>query len=45
MKLFKYDDFITESNLFLLLEANIDFSKDFISVLKKIRDKTMKYPI
>ena len=36
MKLFNYDDFITESNLFLLLEANIDFSKDFISVLKKI---------
>jgi hypothetical protein len=36
MKLHKYDDFITESYLELLLEANVDFSKDFISVLKKV---------
>ncbi len=36
MKLFKYDEFITESHLQLLLEANVDFSKDFISVLKKV---------
>jgi len=36
MKLYKYDEFITESHLHLLLEANVDFSKDFISVLKKV---------
>jgi hypothetical protein len=36
MKLHKYDEFITESHLQLLLEANVDFSKDFISVLKKV---------
>jgi hypothetical protein len=36
MKLFKYGEFITESHLQLLLEANISFKKDFSSVLKKI---------
>ena len=36
MKLFKYDEFITESNLDLLLEAKMDFSDEFISVLKNI---------
>ena len=36
MKLHKYDEFITESHLQLLLEANVDFTKDFISVLKKV---------
>jgi hypothetical protein len=36
MKLFKYGEFITESHLQLLLEANINFKKDFSSVLKKI---------
>ncbi len=36
MKLFKYDEFITESNLDLLLEAKMDFSDDFMSVLKNI---------
>jgi hypothetical protein len=36
MKLYKYDEFITESNLQLLLEANVDFSKNFIGILKKV---------
>ena len=36
MKLFKYDEFITESHLQLLLEANVYFKKDFILLLKKI---------
>lgn len=36
MKLFKYDEFITESNLYSLLEANINFSKDFISILGRV---------
>lgn len=36
MKLFKYDEFITESNLDFLLEAKMDFSDDFMSVLKNI---------
>lgn len=36
MKLFKYDEFITESHLYLMLEANIDFSKDFISILGRV---------
>ena len=36
MKLFKYDDFITESSLYLLLEANIDFSKQFVDIVKRI---------
>jgi len=36
MKLFKYGEFITESHLQLLLEANINFKKDFSLVLKKI---------
>jgi hypothetical protein len=36
MKLFKYDEFITESHLELLLEATIDFSKQFISILGKV---------
>jgi len=43
MKLFKYDEFITESHLYdLLLEANIDFSKDFISILGKINSPISK---
>lgn len=36
MKLHKYDQFLSESGLQLLLEANIDFSKELISVLKRI---------
>ena len=36
MKLFKYDEFINESHLEFLLEANVDFSKEFIGILKKI---------
>ena len=36
MKLFKYGDFITESVLYSLLEANINFSKDFISILGRV---------
>ncbi len=36
MKLFKYGEFITESHLQLLLEANVYFKKEFISILKKI---------
>ena len=36
MKLFKYGEFITESNLQLLLEANVNFTKDFISILAKV---------
>jgi hypothetical protein len=36
MKLFKYEDFITESHLYLILEANISFTKDFISILGKV---------
>ena len=37
MKLFKYDDFITESNLYnLLLEANITFTNAFSTILKKV---------
>ena len=36
MKVFNYGDFITESKLQLLLEANIDFSKEFTQILKKV---------
>jgi len=36
MKLFKYGDFITESVLYSLLEANINFSKDFTNIINKI---------
>ena len=36
MKLFKYGDFITESVLYSLLEANIIFSKDFTNIINKI---------
>ena len=36
MKLFKYDEFITESHLHLLLEANVNFTKEFISILGKV---------
>lgn len=36
MKLFKYDEFITESNLQLILEANINLSNDFIDILNRI---------
>ena len=42
MKLFKYGEFITESHLQLLLEANISFKKDFSSVLKKINSPIAK---
>jgi hypothetical protein len=36
MKLHKYGEFLTESGLQLLLEANMDFSEELISVLKRI---------
>jgi hypothetical protein len=36
MKLFKYCDFISESTLNLLLEANISFTKNFITILGKV---------
>jgi hypothetical protein len=36
MKLFKYDEFITESHLQFLLEANVNFTKDFINILGKV---------
>lgn len=36
MKLFKYDEFITESDLHFLLEANVNFTKDFINILGKV---------
>ena len=42
MKLFKYDDFITESHLYLFLEANIDFSKQFVEILNKIESPIAK---
>jgi hypothetical protein len=36
MKLFKYDEFITESQLHFLLEANVNFTKEFISILGRV---------
>ena len=36
MKINRYIDFINESKLELLLEANIKYTKDFISVLNDI---------
>ena len=42
MKLFKYDEFITESHLQLLLEANINFTKEFISILGRVDSSISK---
>ena len=42
MKLFKYGDFITESVLYSLLEANINFSKDFTNIINKIDSPVSK---
>ena len=42
MKLFKYDEFINESNLQLLLEANINFTKEFISILGRVDSSISK---
>lgn len=36
MKLYKYDEFITESHLQLLLESNVNFTKEFISILGRV---------
>ena len=39
MKLFKYTEFLTESNLYdLILESKLVFSSSFINILKKIKD-------
>lgn len=37
MKLFRYNDWITESKLELLLEANMDFSEEFIATVAKVK--------
>lgn len=37
MKLFKYSEYITESKLELLLEANMQFSEDFLSVVARVK--------
>jgi len=37
MKLFRYNDWITESKLELLLEANMQFSKDFLATVAKVK--------
>lgn len=37
MKLFKYSEYITESKLELLLEANMQFSKDFLAVVASVK--------
>lgn len=37
MKLFKYSEYITESKLELLLEANMQFSEDFIAVVARVK--------
>ena len=42
MKLFKYGEFITESHLQLLLEANINFTKEFISILGRVESPISK---
>ena len=38
MKLFKYTEYITESKLELLLEANMQFSTDFLSVVASVQN-------
>ena len=38
MKLFKYSDYINESKLELLLEANMIFSKDFLSTVADVQN-------
>ena len=42
MKLFKYDEFITESQLHFLLEANINYTKEFISILGRVNSPISK---
>lgn len=42
MKLLKYQHFITESSLDLLLEANINYTKEFISILGRINSPISK---
>jgi hypothetical protein len=42
MKLFKYGEFITESHLQLLLEANINFTKEFVSILGRVDSSISK---
>lgn len=42
MKLFKYDEFITESQLHFLLEANVNFTKEFISILGRVESPISK---
>ena len=37
MKLFKYSEYITESKLELLLEANMQFSEDFLAVVARVK--------
>jgi hypothetical protein len=37
MKLFKYSEYITEGKLELLLEANMQFSEDFLAVVAKVK--------
>ena len=37
MKLFRYNDWISESKLELLLEANMDFSEEFIATVAKVK--------
>ena len=37
MKLFKYSEYINESKLELLLEANMQFSVDFLAVVAKVK--------
>ena len=37
MKLFRYTEWITESKLELLLEANMDFSEEFIATVAKVK--------
>jgi hypothetical protein len=38
MKLFKYSDYINESKLELLLESNMEFSKDFLAVVANVKN-------
>ena len=42
MKLFKYSEYITESKLELLLEANMQFSKDFLAVVASVNNPISK---
>ena len=37
MKLFRYTEWITESKLELLLEANMDFSEEFLEIVDKVK--------